>query len=138
MRPPARRPWPSRIIGRAQCEGHDDFVPFAILLWPPLCAGHSHTCSDLHQILANDDGAPEVRTGGVNPHLIGHGRILRGHEVREHESLDASRLCNTARILRGRMVGDDALLEGRRVGDAGDETIDTRQEIASWTRTSAP
>ena len=47
---------------------------------------------DLQQILADDYLTTKVRTGGVDPHLIGHSRIISGHEVRENQRLDAAAL----------------------------------------------
>jgi hypothetical protein len=65
-----------------------------------------------------------VRAGRVNPHLIGNLGIVRGHEMRENESLDAGCLRHAAGIFCRCLVSDDARLEGCRVWHASHETID--------------
>jgi hypothetical protein len=66
---------------------------------------------DLEQILADNDPASEVRSGRVNPHLVRDRWIVRRHEVRQDERLDAGRLRDAARILRSRVMRQDALLQ---------------------------
>src|SRR5437867_5936269 len=43
--------------------------------------------------------------------MFGDLRIVRGHEVREHQGLDARRLGHASGIFSRRLVGDDALLQ---------------------------
>src|SRR5258706_3072576 len=54
--------------------------------------------SDLQKVLADDDGTPEVHARRVDPHLLGHARILGGHEVRKHQGFDAGRLRDTTGV----------------------------------------
>src|SRR5574338_845245 len=64
--------------------------------------------SDLQKISADDNRAMEVLAGRVDPHLVRHGRIVRWHEVGEHQELDSGCLRDAAGIVRGGVMRGDA------------------------------
>lgn len=54
--------------------------------------------SDLKQIFADNHRTTEVSARRINPHLVGDLWIVRWHEMREDQNLDASFLCHAAGI----------------------------------------
>ena len=62
--------------------------------------------SDLEQVFAENHGPLEVRASGVEPHLVCDGRIIRRHEMREHQHLDACSLRYAAGLDRAYLAPD--------------------------------
>lgn len=56
--------------------------------------------SDFEEVFAHSDRTLEMGAGRLDPHLLGHLRIVRWYKVRKHQNLYTSRLCNTSGIFR--------------------------------------
>jgi hypothetical protein len=65
----------------------------------------------------------KIFVGRINPHLIRDFRIIRRHEMREHQSFDRSGLRNSTRIFRGSLMSQDAGFEGPRVRYTRNEAV---------------
>jgi hypothetical protein len=50
----------------------------------------------------------KISVGRIHPHLIRDFRVISGHEMRQHESFDASGVRNSTGILGGSLMGEDA------------------------------
>ena len=57
--------------------------------------------SDLQEFCQRLTAPTEVGSSRIDPHLVGYGRIVGGHEMGENQRLDAGRLCDTTGVFGG-------------------------------------